>query len=125
MNKDISSGGGLDEFRYKLEKLLLDLFYRGMSAGEDDVLDYQFEQDPGYKVRYAERVIKNAKNDVADLLVEVLRETRLAEARKAYDLVIKEVQDRRDDPDLMWHQLTVPLADHIKKLSTPLTSERK
>lgn len=63
----------LDELKYKAEKSLYDLFYKGLDAGEDTVLQYQFDRELGYRTRYAERCISSAKSDLADLLVAYAR----------------------------------------------------
>ena len=61
-----------DELKYRTEKALYDLFYKGMNAGEDEVLQRQFDMELGYKHRYADRCIKDAKNEIADMLTTVI-----------------------------------------------------
>lgn len=60
-----------DELAYRADRLLHDVFYRGMNAGEDTVLQYQFERDPTYKVRYIKRCIKESRNELADIILEL------------------------------------------------------
>lgn len=64
-------GGSLDELKFKADKLLHDVFYKGLEAGEDTVLQYQFEREPAYRYRYIERCIKEARNELVDILIEL------------------------------------------------------
>lgn len=57
-----------DSLVYQAEKLLYDLFYKGLEAGEDTTLQYQFEREPAYRARYIDRCIKGSKNELADIL---------------------------------------------------------
>ena len=62
------------ELYYKLDKLLHDVFYKGLNAGEDTTLQYQFERELGYKTRYIDRCIKEARNGLADLITSQVSE---------------------------------------------------
>lgn len=61
-----------DELKARMEKALYDLYYAGEEAGTDETLQYQFEREPAYRHRYADRVIKGSRNEMADILASVI-----------------------------------------------------
>lgn len=59
----------MDETYYKIDKLIYDCFYKGYEAGQDQILQYQFERDKAYEIRYINRCIKSFKNELAEALL--------------------------------------------------------
>lgn len=45
-------------------------------------------------------------------------EARKDEARRNYTTLVRTIQVKRDDPNLMWHELHEPLADRIAELES-------
>lgn len=86
--RDIA-GSELDKLASKAEKLLFDLFYKGLEAGEDTVLQYQFERELGYKARYVDRCIKTAKDELADIIQEI----RVAHDTEKKQQLLKAIDD--------------------------------
>lgn len=66
----------LDYLKATAEKAMYDLFYSAMEAGEDEVLQRQFEHEPAYKHRYAKRCINEATTAVIDLVIEIRERSR-------------------------------------------------
>jgi hypothetical protein len=61
-----------DELKYRAENMLYNLFYRGLEAGEDTRLQYQFEREPAYKLRYIERCLKGSKDELAYIITALI-----------------------------------------------------
>ena len=76
----------IDELTYRADKLLHDVFYKGLNAGEDTVLQYQFERELGYRARYIERCIKEARNELADIIAGVVGSRNPAHSKREHKL---------------------------------------